>query len=329
MNPTFDANRHRMQLLQKQQLQHRKGEAAEHAREVAQHAQAERAQGEVIHGQGRHGDTVFRTLPRPPAPPPRQNRVPGQRGDPRPTEQEPPGAGQAAETAATVAPGGARHVEAIDRDGSNGHQQPSQGESRNGGSGANANGGHSGHPGGGSGGGGGGQHGGQSRDGGQQNGQPAALARFGVPAATRTAAASGLPAELAAFGDALASTTHPEQKARHLAAAMVALNKPGPGRHNVDAMMMSLMAAYVEASHEPGALNTLARVKQVLVELGPALSGVLPPGPRERNRFALLPLKLLVSDRHRTEAQRLIAAERLRAGQRWPAEVIEAGQAQP
>jgi hypothetical protein len=90
-------------------------------------------------------------------------------------------------------------------------------------------------------------------------------------------------------------------------------------------MMMSLMAAYVEATHEPGALSTLAHVKQVLVELGPALhGGAPPPGPRERNRFALLPLKLLVSDRQRTEAQRLIAAERLRAGQRWPADVIRA-----
>jgi hypothetical protein len=138
--------------------------------------------------------------------------------------------------------------------------------------------------------------------------------------------AAGQAGEVQAFRHELAGIALPERRARHLAAAMVALSKPGRhGGLNSDAMMMSLMAAYVESSVEPGALSTLSKVKQVLIELGPVLTGALPPGPRERNRLALLPLKLLVCDRQRTEDQRLMAAERLRAGQRWPSDTFELG----
>lgn len=150
-----------------------------------------------------------------------------------------------------------------------------------------------------------------------------------MPPAARSATlpsslASGQAREVQAFRSTLAGIDLPERRARHLAEAMVALSRPGPAGLNNDAMMMSLMAAYIESTLEPGALSTLARVKQVLLELGPTLLGALPPGPRERHRLALLPLKLLSCDRQRTEAQRRIAVERLQAGQRWPAYTIEA-----
>jgi len=332
MNSSFNANHARALQQQKQQQLRHHNEAVAHAHEAAQHgAQAEK--GAPTHGQGRYGDTVFRTLPRPPAPPPRQNRLPGQRSDGKEVERSPEGPG--AEPAEHRAAGNDKGpVEAVDRDSGRGQQHQHHDDSHDndqaggfgGGHGGAQSGGHSG--GGHSGGGQSGNQSGNQSGGGQSGGGQQPATRFAVPAARGSAlghlpTAGLLAPEVAAFRDALASTALPQQRARHLAAALVSLSKPGRGHLHADAMMMSLMAAYIESTNEPGALSTLARVKQVLVEAGPVLTGLLPPGPRERNRLALLPLKLLVCDRQRTEAQRLIAAERLHAGQRWPAEVIE------
>jgi hypothetical protein len=278
-------------------------------------------------------------VPLPPAPPPRQNRTAPHRGEVRQRRAD----GQQEEHEDAVQPESAERretpghetVEGVDRDGQ-GHQQHQHHEGSHGShdqaggfdgrqsggqSGGHSGGGHSGSQSGGQ----SNHSGGQSGQGGGQGGharQP--LARFSAPANLPASLAAGQASEVQAFRHELAGIALPERRARHLAEAMVALSRPG--RHsglNSDAMMMSLMAAYVESSVEPGALSTLAKVKQVLIELGPILTGALPPGPRERNRLALLPLKLLVCDRQRTEAQRLIAAERLRAGQRWPSDTFE------
>jgi hypothetical protein len=323
---SFNANRQHQQLLHKQTLLRRHNQEVAHARDAAHDAQQDRADAAHAQAQGRYGDTLFRTIPMPPAPPPRQNRTAPHRGEVRPdradgqeAEREEPAVPEAA--ARREGPG-QQPVEATDRDGE-GQQKHHHGSGSNtgGDQGGSLGGGHSGqgHSSGGQGGGHGGQPGGQPQQG--------MAGRFRGPQRAQTALATSLSggqsAELVAFRHALAGMASPERRARHLAEAMVALSKPGPALLNHDAMMMSLMAAYIESAHEPGSLSTLAQVKQVLVEMGPALAGALPPGPRERNRLALLPLKLLVCDRQRTEAQRHIAVERLRAGQRWPADTIE------
>jgi hypothetical protein len=341
---SFNTNRQHQQLLNKQQLQRHHNQEVAHAREAAHEAQQEHAQA-ARQAQGRYGDTVFRTVPMPPGPPPRQNKSPPhrsevrqRRADGKDDEREDPVQPESAERRENP---GQERVEGVDRDGQ-GHQQHQHHEGSHGGNdqAGGFGGGHSGsHSGGHSGGGhSGGQSGGQSSHSGGQSGQGGgqggqarqqAPGRFGAPAAGRAASlppslAAAQSNEVQAFRRELAGIDLPERRARYLAEAMVALSKPGRhGGLNSDAMMMSLMAAYVENSVEPGALATLAKVKQVLLELGPSLTGALPPGPRERNRLALLPLKLLVVDRQRTEAQRLIAAERLRAGQRWPSDTLE------
>jgi hypothetical protein len=331
-------NQNRAHFLQQQKLQQlHKNEAAAHTREAAQReSQAEHAQ-----AQGRYGDTMFRTVPMPPGPPPRQLRQPGQRGDVRPARsdgKDTNGPEEPVQAERTERREGGEHkgpVEATDGDAEGKHQhhhgEPHADGDRSGNFGGGQSGGGSSGGGQSSGGHSGGQSGGGgSHSGGQGQGQSrqAATTRFSMPAAGRSVSTSPLGAasaapEIQAFRSALSSVAAPERRARFLAEAMVSLSKRSSGRFDTDATMMSLMAAYIEASQEPGALSTLARVKQVLVEMGPAISGALPPGPRERNRFALLPLKLLVSDRMRTEQQRAIAAERLRAGQRWPADTIE------
>lgn len=341
MNSSFNSNRQHQLFLQKQQLQRRHNQEVANAREATHEAQ-DRAEAAHEQAQGRYGDTVFRTVPLPPAPPPRQ-RAAAHRGEVRPPradgkEEEENEEPIAAESAERREGPGKEPVEATDQDGESKHQHHGGSHSGNdqaGGFSGQTGGQSGGHSGGGSGGhaGGGGHSGGQSGSGGQGSGQNSgqshhgAAARFGAPAAARAVSLPSLAAsqssEVQAFRSALGEMAQPERRARHLAEAMVALSKPGPGRLNNDAMMMSLMAAYIESTHEPGALSTLARVKQVLVEMGPTLTGALPPGPRERNRLALLPLKLLVCDRQRTEAQRKVAVERLRAGQRWPADTIE------
>jgi hypothetical protein len=322
---SFNANRQHQQLLQKQTLMRRHNQEVAHAREAAHEAQQDRAEAAHAQAQGRYGDTVFRTVPLPPAPPPRQNRTAPHRGEVRPGRAD----GKEEELEAPVVPEAAARretpgqepVEATDRDGE-GQQKHRHGGSHAGGDqggslGGGQSGGHSGS--GQSGGQGSGQQGGQSQQG--------MAGRFRGAQRMATASASSLSggqaSELVAFRNALAGMDSPERRARHLAEAMVALSKPGPALLNNDAMMMLLMAAYIESTHEPGSLSTLAKVKQVLVELGPTLTGALPPGPRERNRLALLPLKLLVCDRQRTEAQRQVAVERLRSGQQWPADTIE------
>ena len=341
---SFNTNRQHQQLLQKQTLQRRHNQEVAHAREAAHEAQQERAEAAHEQAQGRYGDSVFRTVPLPPAPPPRQNRTAAHRGEVRPAradgkeeEREDPTVPEAAERRESP---GKEPVEATDKDGEgqkhhggNSHGGSDQAGSFGGGGqgGGGQSGSHSGgHSGGGHSGGhsSGGQSGGQGS--GQQGGQSHrdSSTRFGAPAADRSTAlpasfAVGQATQLQAFRSELAEIALPERRARYLAEAMVALSKPGRAQLNNDAMMMSLMAAYIESAHEPGTLSTLARVKQVLLEMGPTLTGALPPGPRERNRLALLPLKLLVCDRQRTEAQRQIAVERLRAAQRWPADTIE------
>jgi hypothetical protein len=334
---SFNTNRQHQQLLHQQQLKRHHNEEVAHAREAAHEAQQDHAQA-ARQGQGRHGDTVFRTVPLPPAPPPRQNRTAPHRGEVRQRradgkDEEPEDPVQP-ESAERREPSGHETVEAVDRDGQ-GHQQHQHHEGSHGGNdqgsgfGGGQSGGHSG------GGHSGGQSGGQSSHPGGQSGQGGqggqarqqAAARFNAPARAASlpnALAAGQANEVQAFRRELAGISLPERRARHLAEAMAAFSKPGRhGGLNSDAMMMSLMAAYVESSVEPGALSTLAKVKQVLLELGPTLTGALPPGPRERNRLALLPLKLLVCDRQRTESQRLMAAERLRAGHRWPSDTLE------
>jgi type III secretion regulatory protein HpaA len=337
---SFNTNRQHQQLLQKQTLQRHHNQEVAHAREAAHEAQQERAEATYEQAQGRYGDTVFRTVPLPPAPPPRQNRTAAHRGEVRPAradgkeeEREDPTIPEAAERRESP---GKEPVEATDKDGE-GHKQHHGGGDSHGGSdqaGSFGGGGQSGSQ---SGGHSGGSHSGGHSSGGQSGGQGSGQqrgqshhdnsARFGSPAGRSTALPSSLAAgqatQLQAFRSELAEIALPERRARYLAEAMVALSKPGRAQLNNDAMMMSLMAAYIESAHEPGALSTLARVKQVLLEMGPTLTGALPPGPRERNRLALLPLKLLVCDRQRTEAQRQVAVERLRAAQRWPADTIE------
>lgn len=88
-----------------------------------------------------------------------------------------------------------------------------------------------------------------------------------------------------------------------------------PDRPGIGALRLAAMAAYIDAQAAPGALSTLARVKAVLLEhvTTARAAAASPAGARARNRWALLPLELLVCDKPRTAGQRRLAVERLRA----------------
>ena len=88
-----------------------------------------------------------------------------------------------------------------------------------------------------------------------------------------------------------------------------------PGRPGVGALRLAAMAAYIDAQVEPGALATLAGVKEVLMThvVTARAAAASPAGARSRNQWALLPLELLVCDKPRTVGQRQLAVERLQA----------------
>jgi hypothetical protein len=88
-----------------------------------------------------------------------------------------------------------------------------------------------------------------------------------------------------------------------------------PGRPGVGALRLAAMAAYIDAQATPGALATLAGVKEVLLTqaVTARAAAASPAGARARNQWALLPLELLVCDKPRTGGQRRLAVERLQA----------------
>jgi hypothetical protein len=91
-----------------------------------------------------------------------------------------------------------------------------------------------------------------------------------------------------------------------------------PDRPGVGALRLAAMAAYIDAqaaAGAPGAFSTLSRVKAVLMDhvTTARAAAASPAGARARNRWALLPLELLVCDKPRTGGQRQLAVERLRA----------------
>jgi hypothetical protein len=88
-----------------------------------------------------------------------------------------------------------------------------------------------------------------------------------------------------------------------------------PGRPGVGALRLAAMAAYIDAHPAPGALATLAGVKEVLMThvVTARAAAASPAGARSRNQWALLPLELLVCDKPRTGGQRRLAVERLQA----------------
>ena len=190
-----------------------------------------------------------------------------------------------------------------------------------GGNGGSGSGGSGGGSTGGGGAGGGGRGGGQGGD----RGGTAAGDRVRLAAADRRRGWVPLPPTtvrdvtplLARFRTVHRLVAGADDGAHALASALItfgAATAP-PDRPGVGALRLAAMAAYIDAQAAPGALGTLARVKEVLMEhvTTSRAAAASPAGIRSRNQWALLPLELLVCDKPRTGGQRQLAVERLRA----------------
>jgi hypothetical protein len=156
----------------------------------------------------------------------------------------------------------------------------------------------------------------------RQRQQHAMQWRLGARAQPDAGARALLPALQAACGaDAQALWAPPAptapvragELARALVGALLATNMPGAA-----SLQMAAVRAYLvkgqESGGEGGALATLERVKQVLLEGRPAGAkpqGLALPDEAQQNRNLLLPLKLLNADRPRTAEQAQQACSRI------------------
>jgi len=126
--------------------------------------------------------------------------------------------------------------------------------------------------------------------------------------------------ELARLQQAILTAGTPQAREQALAHALFVLSatRIRPGPISADAAQLVVMAAYLDATHEPGPLATRQGVKEALLMQGPPATSALPASPAVRDRMALLPLKLLVCHQRRTDGQRQLAAARMLGGMDWP-----------
>lgn len=172
-----------------------------------------------------------------------------------------------------------------------------------------------------------GRHGGGGRDGGRGSDRgpsTAGLSRRIAGADRRRdwspppqAGLRDLAPLLARFRPLQRSVPEADEGAHALASALIAFGgaTAPPGRPGVGVLRLAAMAAYIDAQAAPGALATLAGVKEVLMThvVTSRAAAASPAGARARNQWALLPLELLVCDKPRTGGQRRLAVERLQA----------------
>ncbi|KQV99321.1 hypothetical protein ASC87_21280 [Rhizobacter sp. Root1221] len=321
----------------------------QHANELARAQQADNAANGAQ--QGKFGDYVFKAIQRPNASPlNRTTQLPGQRpaGSADANEKEvPEEPGGEAESAKDKNNPNGPNVAAVDPDrerrrqpehrgdadgGSHGGSGQQSGSGTGGGSGDNAgNGGGSGtgsgHGGGGSGssgggspgGGGSGSSGGGRGDGGSGNRQaPAGMLRSpSGPLAMRSASAT--LSSVKPLLKLVVEAGTPQDRQQALAHALAVLNsyRTEPGEPSVEALQLEIMAVYLEATQNPEVPITRAEVKEILTRQDSISSTEQRSDPKLRNRNALMPLKLLISDLPRTDAQRAMAVDRMRGGHHW------------
>jgi hypothetical protein len=126
--------------------------------------------------------------------------------------------------------------------------------------------------------------------------------------------------ELARLHQAILAAGTPQAREQALAHALFVLSaaRVRPGRISADTAQLVVMAAYLDATHEPGPLSKRQGVKEALLMQGPPAASIFPASAAVRDRMALLPLKLLVCHQRRTDGQRQVAAARMLGGMDWP-----------
>lgn len=110
------------------------------------------------------------------------------------------------------------------------------------------------------------------------------------------------------------------EQARALVSALLAINSPAglapsAPRPGVATLQLAAVRSYLQRCSEPGALATLAHVKQALLDVlstgTPNERTAMPASEPQQNRNLLLPLLLLNADKPRTDRLRHRACDRI------------------